>query len=53
MGAMLGLAAGICLCVAQFLSGETVEERWSREYHYHQNLRDIEVGNWYPILISV
>ena len=38
LGGVLGLPAGLCFWAAQYLTGETVEERWNREYIHTRNL---------------
>lgn len=38
LGGVLGLPAGICFWLAQYLTGETVEERWKREFLHSRNI---------------
>jgi len=38
LGSLLGLQGGLVFWLLQYITGETVEERWRREYVHHQNL---------------
>ena len=37
LGSILGLQGGILFWLVQYMTGETVEERWHREYLHIQN----------------
>ena len=36
LGSLLGLQGGLVFWLLQYITGETVEERWRREYVHHQ-----------------
>merc|ERR1719312_132304 len=38
VGSLLGLQGGIAFWLLQYATGETVEERWQREFDHTQNL---------------
>ena len=38
LGSILGLQGGIIFWLLQYLSGETVEDRWNREFKHTRNL---------------
>ena len=43
-GSLIGVQAGVLFWLIQRLSGETIEERWAREYAYRLQLLELNIS---------